>query len=115
MEPQRKGNGAIGRHKMAERVYHPRTRLALKSVIELPRNVSGDMGCWGKPVALMSRLLEWAGRRVIADPYMGSGTTCVAARALGFKVIAVELDEYHCEMATKRLSQGVLHFEEIKA
>lgn len=65
-----------------------------------------------KPIALMEYLVKLADPSVVLDPYMGSGTTLVAAKNQGRKSIGVEIEERYCEVAAKRLAQSVMQFTE---
>lgn len=65
-----------------------------------------------KPVALMKWCLGFVPEGVVLDPYLGSGTTLVAAKLEGRKAIGIEIEERYCEIAAKRLAQSVLTFDE---
>jgi site-specific DNA-methyltransferase (adenine-specific) len=63
------------------------------------------------PESIPLNAIETTGAASILDPFMGSGTTLVAAKRLGRKAIGIELNEKYCEIAAKRLSQGALPLE----
>lgn len=60
-----------------------------------------------KPTSLIEQLL-WCCKAPILDPFMGSGSTLLASRDMGLQSIGIEIEEKYCEIAAKRLSQGVL-------
>lgn len=63
-----------------------------------------------KPLVLLERIVQLSTKEDwrVLDPFMGSGTTLVAARNCGRRAIGIELSEQWCEAAVNRLSQGNL-------
>jgi DNA modification methylase len=65
-----------------------------------------------KPEAVMVWALQHAqNAQTVLDPFMGSGTTLVAAKRLGKAATGIEREERYCELAAERLSQGALPME----
>lgn len=63
-----------------------------------------------KPLALIQWALSQAPEDIgtVLDPFMGSGTTLVAAKLAGKRAIGIEQNKKYCDDAIKRLAQGVL-------
>ncbi len=59
-----------------------------------------------KPVSLMNRLVAFLGPATVLDPFMGSGTTGVAAVQLGRKFIGIEIDQHNFEIACVRIEDA---------
>lgn len=62
-----------------------------------------------KPEGVMRWLIPFAAvGETVLDPFAGSGTTLLVAKREGRKAIGIELDEASCEIAARKLGQGVL-------
>jgi site-specific DNA-methyltransferase (adenine-specific) len=65
-----------------------------------------------KPLSLVTDLVLALCNKeaTLLDPFLGSGTTCVAAKNLNRKSIGIEINPDYCEIAVKRLRQEVFDF-----
>jgi DNA modification methylase len=63
-----------------------------------------------KPLGLMKWCIGLAGESVqtVLDPFMGSGTTLLAAKLEGRKAVGIEINRAYCEAAVNRLKQKTL-------
>ena len=61
-----------------------------------------------KPEKLIAKLILASSNKgdFVLDPFLGSGTTSVAAKKLGRKYVGVELDPTYCAWAEKRLENA---------
>jgi len=63
-----------------------------------------------KPLGILAPLVAYSTNPgdTVLDPFVGSGSVLVACRASGRYAVGYEIDERFCEIAAKRLAQGVL-------
>jgi site-specific DNA-methyltransferase (adenine-specific)/modification methylase len=59
-----------------------------------------------KPVSVMAWTMDYVNGEVVLDPYMGSGTTGVAAVQLGRKFIGIEREPKYFDIACRRIEQA---------
>jgi len=60
------------------------------------------------PGDLIVRIISSTNAQVILDPFMGSGTTAVAAKALQRDYIGIEISPQYCELARERLLKSTV-------
>src|SRR3989344_2317040 len=60
------------------------------------------------PVELIERIIGSTNAEVILDPFMGSGTTAIAAKNLGRQYIGIDISEEYCDLAENRIKKGYL-------
>jgi DNA modification methylase len=63
-----------------------------------------------KPLAVIQWCLSLVpDAQTVLDPFMGSGTTLLAAKVHGVKSVGIEVNEEYCEAAANRLKQKMLY------
>lgn len=80
---------------------------AVVRVFDGPRSDPGREHPTQKPLGLMKWCIEKSKGQSIIDPFMGSGTTGVAAVQLGRKFIGVEIEEHYFSIACKRIQAAL--------
>jgi site-specific DNA-methyltransferase (adenine-specific)/modification methylase len=63
-----------------------------------------------KPLRVLRQLVEWGSRPgdLVLDPFMGVGSTGVAAVELGRRFIGIEIDPGYVDAAQRRLDAAQL-------
>lgn len=73
-----------------------------------PVQSSGRLHPNEKPVSLLTALLSKCVDGAVIDPFMGSGSSLEAAKRMGRRAVGIEIEERYCEIAARRVEQGVL-------
>ena len=63
------------------------------------------------PIALAKRCIESTNAQIILDPFMGSGTTAIAARRLGRNFIGIDISPEYCQQAEQRMKNDTFQLE----
>jgi modification methylase len=58
------------------------------------------------PVALPERIIGSTNAQIVLDPFLGSGTTAVAAKNFGRQYIGIELSPDYCALAETRIQNA---------
>lgn len=87
--------------------FTPASRACLPGMYDYPVITRQKVHLTSKPVPLLVDLLAiTAAGGTILDPFIGGGTTALAAMQTGRKCIGIELSEAYAEIAAKRLSEA---------
>jgi site-specific DNA-methyltransferase (adenine-specific) len=73
--------------------------------VEMPKNSSGKLHITQKPLDFISKLVTNSSveQEIVLDPFMGSGTTALAAKNNKRKFIGFEIEPEYVEIANMRL------------
>jgi DNA modification methylase len=92
---------------------HPEFQIPDRGIPDIWRCQVGSYKASGhpaeKPEPLVRRIIESSAvDGIVLDPFLGSGTTAVAAKNAGRHCIGIEAEERYCELAATRCAQEVL-------
>lgn len=91
---------------------------ATLSIWEIPPESAKKVGHPAPfPVELAKRVVQLYSyeQDVVLDPFMGSGTTCVAAKALNRHYVGYDVLEAYCSIARNRLTQVVVKAADLQS
>jgi site-specific DNA-methyltransferase (adenine-specific) len=95
----------VGRIVSEPYVSHDGGPRLMRSVLRVPSCHGYATNSTQKPLGILAPLISYSCPKggVVLDPMMGSGSSLIAARALGRRVIGIEIREAECETAVARL------------
>lgn len=76
--------------------------LRCRGVLQKDRNHPAE-----KPIALIEQLIRKHEPTLVLDPFVGSGTTCLAAIQLNRHYIGIDISEEYCKIARRRIKQSL--------
>ncbi len=115
-QPAAVGMCSWGRQTFQPILFYGKDPHAGKTIQHTTYQLTEAAEKYGHPCAKPIRAWTWVVGRATAesdlvlDPFVGSGTTLVAAKKLGRRAIGIELEERYCEIAANRLRQEVMAF-----
>jgi len=88
-----------------ERIYKPRSRKMITSLLTFPRNLKEKLGRWKKPEKLFETLISAYSNEneIVLDCFMGAGTTAIVCENLNRKWIGIEANKEYCEIIKERV------------
>lgn len=90
------GKGFAGARDESNVIYCPPVQSMAKNGRQHPNE---------KPVQLLLRLLKKCPQGTVCDPFMGSGSTGVAALKIGRRFVGIEIDERYFDIACRRIEE----------
>jgi DNA modification methylase len=81
--------------------------LGVANVLNIKR-VNTEEHPHKKPAELIEKLILQSSQPgdTVLDPFVGAGTTCLAAKKLGRKFVGIELDDQYCDLAAARINES---------
>ncbi|MDD5511590.1 MAG: DNA methyltransferase [Dehalococcoidales bacterium] len=89
------------KHNGKHKIHEGRAPAHITAIEELPHPCT-------RRLQHLYWLVHYFSDDLVVDPFMGSGTTIVAAKYLNRKSIGIEIEEKYCRLAVERLSQSVM-------